>query len=93
MKVAEEYLLALRVLGYTDCEARFLYLAATHSGYFVPRDSRETKRLYVGWLTGEVSEDALPRQLTGTLGPRCVAFSQRLVSRGQATAQGNGRQW
>src|ERR1700733_866831 len=37
MKIAEEYLLALRVLGYTDCEARFLYLAATHSGYFVPR--------------------------------------------------------
>jgi hypothetical protein len=36
MKIAEEYLLALRVLGYTDCEARFLYLAATHSGYFVP---------------------------------------------------------
>src|ERR1700728_2450008 len=37
MKIVEEYLLALRVLGYTDCEARFLYLAATHSGYFVPR--------------------------------------------------------
>src|ERR1700722_18453049 len=37
MKIVAEYLLALRVLGYTDCEARFLYLAATHSGYFVPR--------------------------------------------------------
>jgi hypothetical protein len=55
-------------------------------------DSRETERLYVGWLTGEVSEDALPRQLAATLGPRCVAFSQRLVSRGRATAKGNGRQ-
>jgi hypothetical protein len=36
MKIVEEYLLALIVLGYTDCEARFLYLAATHSDYFVP---------------------------------------------------------
>lgn len=37
MKIAEEYLLALRVLGYTESEARFLYLVATYSGYFVPR--------------------------------------------------------
>jgi hypothetical protein len=228
MKIAEEYLLALRVVGYTDCEARFLYLAATHSGYFVPRqfntfadvnwgnrldpftrklearghakwreylgigsvyhlcakdvytrigkedlryhrvhsiefiitrlvhldfiianqeydyletenqklsyfsealgiptpylrlrarrdqeqngslshdeiawleqasrrfESGETERLYVSWLTGEVSEDALPRQLAATLGPRCVAFSQRLVSCSQTTAEGNRRQW
>jgi hypothetical protein len=56
-------------------------------------DSRETERLYVGWLTGEMSEGARPRQLAGTLGPRWVAFSQRLVARGQATAKRNGRQW
>jgi hypothetical protein len=56
-------------------------------------NSREAERLYVGWLTGEVSEDALQRQLAAILGARCVAFSQRLVSRGQATAKGNGTQW
>jgi hypothetical protein len=28
---------AIERLGYTDCEARFLYLVATHSGYFLPR--------------------------------------------------------
>src|ERR1039458_7968022 len=37
MKVAEEYLFALRVLGYTESEAQFLSLVATYSGYFVPR--------------------------------------------------------
>jgi hypothetical protein len=37
MRIAEEYLIGIRVLGYTEAEARFLYLVATHSGYFVPR--------------------------------------------------------
>ena len=34
MKIAPEHLDALQALGYDDCEARFLYLVATHSGYF-----------------------------------------------------------
>jgi hypothetical protein len=54
-------------------------------------DSTETERLHVGWLTGEVSEYELLRQLAATPSPRCIAFSQRLVSRGQVTANGNGR--
>jgi hypothetical protein len=37
MKIAEEHIAALEALGYTDEESRFLYIAATHSGYFVPR--------------------------------------------------------
>ena len=37
MKIADDYLLAIKLLGYTDCEAPFFRLAATHSGYFVPR--------------------------------------------------------
>src|SRR6266571_9127167 len=28
---------ALKALGYTETEARFLYIVATHSGYFVAR--------------------------------------------------------
>jgi hypothetical protein len=37
MNIARFHLDALRALGYTEAEARFLYLVATHSGYFVAR--------------------------------------------------------
>jgi hypothetical protein len=37
MKIAEEHIVALEALGYTDEESRFLYIVAAHSGYFVPR--------------------------------------------------------
>jgi hypothetical protein len=37
MRIADEYLLALRILDYTYDEAHFLDLVATHSGNFVPR--------------------------------------------------------
>ena len=37
MKIAEQDITAIRTLGYTDDEARFLYIVATHSGYFIPR--------------------------------------------------------
>jgi len=30
---------ALKALGYTESEARFLYIVATHSGYFVKKAS------------------------------------------------------
>jgi hypothetical protein len=37
MQWSESSLVNLRSLGYTEDEARFLYLVATHSGYFSPR--------------------------------------------------------
>jgi hypothetical protein len=37
MKIAPAHLDALKALGYTEAEARFLYIVATHSGYFVAR--------------------------------------------------------
>ncbi|MGC1107387.1 MAG: hypothetical protein WA876_12695 [Candidatus Acidiferrales bacterium] len=37
MTISSSYLDALQALGYTEPEARFLYLVATHSGYFVAR--------------------------------------------------------
>jgi hypothetical protein len=37
MNVARVHLDALQAFGYTEAEARFLYLVATHSGYFVAR--------------------------------------------------------
>jgi hypothetical protein len=37
MNIKPSHLEALKALGYTKAEARFLYLVATHSGYFVAR--------------------------------------------------------
>ena len=37
MKIATHHLSALEGLGYTSAEAGFLYLVATYSGYFLPR--------------------------------------------------------
>jgi hypothetical protein len=37
MTIPDEHIHAICTLGYTAEEARFLYLVATHSGYFVPR--------------------------------------------------------
>ena len=37
MNIASAHLSALQALGYTKTEARFLYIVATHSGYFVAR--------------------------------------------------------
>jgi hypothetical protein len=37
MKIADQHILAIQCLGYTLDESRFLYIVATHSGYFLPR--------------------------------------------------------
>jgi hypothetical protein len=37
MNIAREHLAALQSLGYTPDEARFIYIVAMYSGYFVPR--------------------------------------------------------
>src|SRR5258708_21159543 len=37
MNLREDQLVGLRAFGYTEVEARFLYLVATHSGYFTVR--------------------------------------------------------
>jgi hypothetical protein len=37
MKILPEHIKALRAFGYTESEARFLYIVATHSGYFTQR--------------------------------------------------------
>jgi len=35
--IKPSHLQALKALSYTEAEARFLYIVATHSGYFVAR--------------------------------------------------------
>jgi hypothetical protein len=37
MKIEEQNIAAIQAFGYTESEARFLYIVATHSGYFIPR--------------------------------------------------------
>jgi len=37
MNISDEHIRAVQSLGYTPDEARFLYVVATHSGYFLPR--------------------------------------------------------
>jgi hypothetical protein len=37
MNITPSHLEALQAFGYTEQEARFLYIVATHSGYFVAR--------------------------------------------------------
>jgi hypothetical protein len=54
-------------LGYTADEARFLYLVATHSGYFAARQYLK----FTGAKSGE----------------RSMAFTQKLLGRGHATAR------
>src|SRR6267143_351790 len=57
----------LSSLGYTEDEARFLYVVATHSGYFSTRQFlqfTETKS-----------------------GDKSMAFSQKLLAKGHATAR------
>jgi hypothetical protein len=67
MNFPESSLANLSSLGYTEDEARFLYLVATHSGYFSMRQFL---------------------QFTGTKsGDKSMAFSQKLLGRGHATAR------
>ena len=55
MNIAQVHLDALQALGYTEMEARFLYIVATHSGYFTARqflaftDSHWGKRTTTFW--------------------------------------------
>ena len=55
MNIAPAHLDALKALGYTETEARFLYIVATHSGYFVARqflaftDAHWGKRTTLFW--------------------------------------------
>lgn len=48
MIIKDSYLDALKELGYTETEARFLYIAATHSGYFTAAQFRSFSGLSTG---------------------------------------------
>ncbi len=41
MKIEQEHLAAIKSFGYTEREARFLYIVAVHSGYFTQTHLRQ----------------------------------------------------
>ena len=51
MNIAATHLAALKALGYTETEARFLYIVATHSGYFVARQFLAFTTAHWGYRT------------------------------------------
>lgn len=51
MNIATVHLDALKALGYTEAEARFLYIVATHSGYFVARQFLAFTSAHWGYRT------------------------------------------
>jgi hypothetical protein len=51
MNISPAHLDALEALGYTEAEARFLYIVATHSGYFVARQFLAFTAAHWGYRT------------------------------------------
>ena len=62
MNIRPEHLDALRDLGYTDTEASFLYLVATHSGYFTQRQFLAFAQVQKGGLASRLVAKALERK-------------------------------
>jgi len=67
MNFPESSLANLGSLGYTEDEARFVYIVATHSGYFSMRQFLQFTRTKSG--------------------DKSMAFSQKLLAKGHATAR------
>jgi hypothetical protein len=83
MNIEPGHLGALQALGYTEAEARFLYIVATHSGYFRARQflgfhhAHWGKRTTVFWSKLERQKHARTERFpkTGTI---YHLFSRRL---------------
>ena len=86
MNISTSHLDALRAFGYTEEEARFLYIAATHSGYFVARQflgftgSHWGKRTTSFWNKLQ-SKKHVRRECYPISGVIYHLFSRRLYSR------------
>lgn len=76
MSMEPNYPLALQSFGYTEEEARFLYLVTTHSGYFVSRQflafvgADWGKRTTLFWKKLRVNKHAR----NGSLSGRCAVY-------------------
>src|SRR6059058_2553354 len=71
MNIAEDQLARLRNFGYTEAEARFLYLVATHSGYFTVRQFLDFAKA----KSGKRNADGRSNGITfADRFPLCVAY-------------------
>ena len=61
MNIRLEDLSAIRSLGYTETEARFLYLVATHSGYFTQRQYLDFSGQHHGFIVNRLTSRILTR--------------------------------
>src|SRR5579863_6337209 len=61
MNIRPEDLSAIRSLGYTETEARFLYLVATHSGYFTQRQYLDFSGQHHGFVVNRLASRILTR--------------------------------
>ena len=59
MNIAPEYLAAIQGYGYTHTEAEFLYLVATHSGYFTQGQFLRFARVEKGGAASRFTEKLL----------------------------------
>jgi len=62
MNIRPEHLAALEDLGYTDTEAAFLYLVATHSGYFTQQQFLDFAQVQKGGMASRLVAKALERK-------------------------------
>jgi hypothetical protein len=62
MNIRPEYLTAIQNLGYTETEAEFLYLVATHSGYFTRQQFLAFTRQSKGCLVHRLTTRAIERR-------------------------------
>jgi hypothetical protein len=62
MNIRPEYLTAIQNLGYTETEAAFLYLVATHSGYFTLRHFESFTQYAKGCLVHRLTTRTIERR-------------------------------
>lgn len=62
MNIRPDDLAAIQGFGYTETEARFLYLVATHSGYFIERQFLAFTEKAKGWCVHRLATKILSRR-------------------------------
>jgi hypothetical protein len=81
MKIAPEHLAAIQGYGYTPTEAAFLYLVATHSGYFTQRQFLHFARVKTGGAVNRLTQKILHLQHGRRARYGCCTFIYNLYSR------------
>ena len=81
MNIKDEYLDALKDLGYTEEEARFLYIVATYSGYFTAQQYLDFASVKRGYRSDALARKLLSKKHASTEVHRKNARVYHLFSR------------